>query len=275
MDSSQLSTYLSLLDWPCQVSPSPPHPTSLALLSSKHLMTLPYQSKHLHHHKTRERPSLAVKDLLSDLPTRGGHCYQHSELCYAALIALGYKVSRVSSCVLNGRQYREGMPQTHNILVVSLDGSHYLVDVGFANGSPRFPLKLTFSETEEVDCAQGERYRLEVSEKMYLLYLWLKDQWFVLYMFQRDPQTNFPRTVTQEETMDLFSQLYTSTATIGIRDLFIKVSIQTQEARINFNSQDGVHELKIIQRGEKVEERRFETEKEFYGSVRELCHIDI
>jgi len=94
-------------------------------------------------------------------------------------------------------------------------------------------------------------------------------------MFSRDPQTNLPRTVTQEETMDLFSQLYTSTATIGIRDLFIKVSIQTQEARINFNSQDGVHELKIIQRGEKVEERRFETEKEFYGSVRELCHIDI
>ena len=71
---------------------------------------------------------------------------------FAALVSLGYTVGRVSTWVLNGGQFRclplvpgtcrpsgrKEKPRTHNILVVSLEGAQYLVDVGFASSSPRW-----------------------------------------------------------------------------------------------------------------------------------------
>jgi len=120
-------------------------------------MRIPYQSRDLHHHQRLPRPSLEVEDLLADLSVRGGHCYQHSELLLAALTALGFTVARVSCWVLNGRQYREGMQRTHNVLVVTLGGEHFLMDVGYGRRSPRYPLRLSFRETEEAEVCEGER----------------------------------------------------------------------------------------------------------------------
>ena len=120
MDPDMLCEYLTLLAWPAQLPPDP-HPASLALLHARHLRTLPYQSRcqcttpssstwlsgrDLHHHLHLPRPSLAVAALLSSMPVRGGHCYQHSELMYAALVALGYRVDRIASYVLQGETVR-------------------------------------------------------------------------------------------------------------------------------------------------------------------------
>ena len=134
----------------------------------------------LHNHKNQPRPSLALDDLLSSLSIRGGHCYQvgeticpitdstpqHSELLYAALISLGYSVTRVGSWVLNGKELRsllintfrnyvitslttwyqssfhntstrQEMQKTHNILLVTIGSERFLVDTGFGPRSPR------------------------------------------------------------------------------------------------------------------------------------------
>ena len=74
----------------------------------------------------------------------------------------------------------------------------------------RYPLKLTFSASEEVQCAEGERqvlpscllihnphdslrYLLEVEGSLCTLNIWLSDHWFALYAFERDEATNTPR----------------------------------------------------------------------------------
>ena len=44
MDPKQLSSYFRLLDLPLQLNSSP-HPANLALIQSRHLMRIPYQSR--------------------------------------------------------------------------------------------------------------------------------------------------------------------------------------------------------------------------------------
>ena len=67
----------------------------------------------------------------------GGHCYQQSELLFSALSAVGFTVTRVASWVLMGSEYQEGAPHNHNILLVTLGDSLYLLDPGLASASPK------------------------------------------------------------------------------------------------------------------------------------------
>ena len=77
-----------------------------------------------------------VKFLLSRIKY-GGHCYQQSELLFSALSAVGFTVTRIASWVLMGSEYQEGAPHNHNILLVTLGDSLYLLDPGLASASPR------------------------------------------------------------------------------------------------------------------------------------------
>ena len=81
------------------------------------------------------------------------------------------------------------------------------------------------------------------------------------------------RVVDAKDTMELFSLLYTSPATIVIRDVSMKISMQTQDSRINFDSTAGVHTLKRIRRGRKMEERRFASLEDFYACTKTWCNI--
>jgi len=264
MDPEQLFSYLCLLDLPLQLDCSP-HPANLALIQSRHLMRIPYQSRDLHNYKSQPRPSLALDDLLSTLSTCGGHCYQHSELLYAALTTLGYNVTRVASWVLNGRELRQEMQRTHNILVITIDDKHYLVDTGFGRRSPRYPLRVSFTQSEEIECCEGERYRLEVTPGVFTLFEQLADNsWFPLYAFPREADTNFPSTVTRKETDRMFEELYTSTELIVIRDVKMCINLQTIDSRINFMSHGESHTLKVIKKGKTVEEEVFESQEEMF-----------
>lgn len=269
MDGDQLRTYLHLVDLPLQLGPSP-HPAHLALVHSRHLMRFPYQSRDLHNHLHLAHPSLDLGDLLATLAVRGGHCYQQSELLHGALVSLGYSVARVGSYVLNGKELKDVPRRFHNILVVTLAGELYLVDVGFGPGSPRYPLRFSFLETEEVECCEGERYRLEVTPTFYTLFLRLADTWFPLYAFPRDAATHQPKTVTREETLEMFEELYTSPLTIPIRDIKMCINLQTVDSRLNFLTEGDSHSLKVISKGRRVAEERFGSQEEMLARVREL-----
>ena len=54
MDRKQLSSYFRLLDLPLQLDSSP-HPANLALIQSRHLMRIPYQSRSNPYHFNRKR----------------------------------------------------------------------------------------------------------------------------------------------------------------------------------------------------------------------------
>ena len=78
------------------------------------------------------------------------------------------------------------------------------------------------------------------------------------------------RTVTREETEQMFEELYTSKETIVIRDVKMCINLQTIDSRINFMSHGESHTLKVVRRGVKVEEEVFKTQDEMFNRVRQL-----
>jgi hypothetical protein len=111
---------------------------------------------------------------------------------------------------------------------------------------------------------EGPRYRLSI---------WLAGGWFPLYCFPRDQTTGRPETITREETVKMFNELYTSPACIGIRDIYMLFSIKRLDSRLNFKAADGVYTLSVIRRGSKVEERTFSTEEEFLDCAATTCRV--
>ena len=134
MDDRQFSAYLDCLDHPKQLELTP-NVTSLYLLYSEHVTSLAYSNLDLFMGKPV--PDLSIDAILDHIPTNGGHCYQHSELMYAALNHLGFDVTRVACWVLMGKDFKQDMPLNHNILLVKIDGDTYLCDPGLASTSPR------------------------------------------------------------------------------------------------------------------------------------------
>ena len=134
MDDRQFAAYLDHLDHPKQLGLSA-NVTSLYFLYREHVTSLSYSNLDLFMGKPV--PDLSIDALLDQLPTHGGHCYQHSELMYGALKFLGFDVTRVACWVLMGREFKEGMLLNHNILLVKIDGETYMCDPGLASMSPR------------------------------------------------------------------------------------------------------------------------------------------
>merc|ERR1719197_372867 len=96
-----------------------------------------------------------------------------------------------------GGAKKQKAKQVQANLVITIDDKHYLVDTGFGRRSPRYPLHVSFIQSEEIECCEGERYRLEVTPDVFTLFEQLADDsWFPLYAFPREAETNFPRTVT-------------------------------------------------------------------------------
>ena len=80
----------------------------------------------------------------------------------------------------------------------------------------------------------------------------------------------FFRTVTREETEQMFEELYTSKDTIIIRDVKMCINLQTIDSRINFMSHGESHTLKVVRKGKTVEEEIFKTQDEMFNRVRQL-----
>jgi hypothetical protein len=158
----------------------------------RHLFAHPYHNLHLW--QQRDKGYIPVPTLFEDnkrkgrLGTRdpfaevgstqryscGGMCYELSENLYDELIAAGYTVWRASAVVLRCgleeicKGFGSQLLESHNVLLVSLmdpdsfgRASLYLVDVGFANGSTKGPVKISAScrETELHSMLADERNR--------------------------------------------------------------------------------------------------------------------
>lgn len=134
MKTEEFESYLKIIDHPYQLQLSN-DVTSLYILYRAHMTRFPYQNLDLYMGKPK--PDLSTSSLLLTMPARGGHCYEHTELLFSVLKYLDYTVSRVSACVLNGKEYKPGLPFTHNILLVTIGQHFYLCDPGLAGASPR------------------------------------------------------------------------------------------------------------------------------------------
>ncbi|EHR51118.1 arylamine N-acetyltransferase [Saccharomonospora marina XMU15] len=105
---------------------SEPSITALHALHQAHVRTIPFENLDP---AIGRSPRLDLGSITAKLVrrSRGGYCYEHGLLFAAALECLGYEVSRRAS-----RVYPDSTgARTHMNVVVRIEGSDFLADVGF------------------------------------------------------------------------------------------------------------------------------------------------
>ncbi|MFI6875182.1 arylamine N-acetyltransferase [Streptomyces sp. NPDC050400] len=114
--------------------------TTLRALQRAHVLTLRWDTldSFLYREVRLDLPSVQDKLLRRG---RGGYCYEHTVLFAAALEKLGFRFTAVSGRVQLGADSTSPRPATHAMLIVDLDGTRRLVDIGFG-ASPLEPIEL-------------------------------------------------------------------------------------------------------------------------------------
>ncbi|PKY02624.1 putative N-acetyltransferase family protein [Aspergillus campestris IBT 28561] len=144
--------------------------TTLTTLQRKHLAAIPWGNSALHYsqHRSVSTHPAAVFDKLV-VRRHDGYCMENTNLFYGVLCSLGYQVyptgGRVCTVVTGGGEFVPGEEQylslNHMVLIVTIDGQKYMVDVGFGNNSPTSPLPLRPHAAEEaVTCIAPSEMRL-------------------------------------------------------------------------------------------------------------------
>ncbi|MBS4099426.1 MAG: arylamine N-acetyltransferase [Sulfuricella sp.] len=109
---------------------------------------------------------------------RGGYCYEVNGLFAMALEALGVPYRMVAARPMF---YPMRRPRTHMALVAELDGTHWLIDLGFGSYGIRAPLRLDHHGEVAQD---HDTYRLSrPNEREYLLQARVDGEWANQYAF--------------------------------------------------------------------------------------------
>lgn len=115
---------------------------------------------------------------------RGGYCHEHNLLFAAALELIGFSVTRLTGRVRagGGSTLR---PRTHMTLVVSIDDTDFLADVGFGANAPAEPIPLR----PGIQVSQGPwTYRLlDGPPDGWILSTYEANRWSDLYSFGPEP----------------------------------------------------------------------------------------
>ncbi|MGE3710143.1 MAG: arylamine N-acetyltransferase, partial [Hyphomicrobiaceae bacterium] len=114
------------------------HPQALAFNSVYPWLGLPVQL---------DLPTLEAK-LVRD--RRGGYCYEHNTLLWAALDSLGFKPAGLSARVLYSTPPGGGRhPRNHMLMLLELDEGRYVADAGFGGLTLTAPLRLEAGLTQQ------------------------------------------------------------------------------------------------------------------------------
>ncbi|MDR9852069.1 arylamine N-acetyltransferase [Paenibacillus sp. VCA1] len=171
---------------------------------------------------------------------RGGVCYELNGLFHELLRELGFSVSLTAATV----KTEDGwfVTGSHAINMVRVDGSDYLVDVGFGGRTPRQPVPIT---GEEVHDADGGSYRIRPwggQEGKLVLERREGSVWDTLYKF--DPA----ETKRLKDFYDVFMMTQ-----CGEQSKFNKMPVAmilTEEGRITLND----HSLTMVMENRKAKE---------------------
>lgn len=108
----------------------------------------------------------------------GGYCFEHNKILFSVLEQLGFRVRNLMARVTYNGPLSN--PRTHRIILLSLDGEDYLVDVGFGPLAPYGAVKL--SATDAI-CLAGSRFRIERQQDEFHLQVLKDEGYFTLYVF--------------------------------------------------------------------------------------------
>ncbi|RDW60449.1 uncharacterized protein DSM5745_10907 [Aspergillus mulundensis] len=123
---------------------------ALGELQRRHLASIPWGNTAIHysqHHSISTHPSAVFEKLV--VRRLDGYCMENTNLLYVVLRSLGYQAyptaGRVSSAAVDpanaGPEVRYGA-LGHMVIIVTIGGWKYMVDVGFGNNGPTEPLAL-------------------------------------------------------------------------------------------------------------------------------------
>jgi arylamine N-acetyltransferase len=183
LTQEQVKQYLQRIDYHCSVMQEV---RILSALQWAHLTHIPYENLDI---LAGIPLSLEPQDLFRKIVAdhRGGYCFELQGLFKELLQALGFSVVQYAARFLD-----EGpaiQMRRHRVLVVTIDGQRYLVDVGVRNESPRKALHLICGEVQSDGVCQ---YRFE-KDSFFGWVLLQKEQgkdWKPMYDFTEEIQVD-------------------------------------------------------------------------------------
>lgn len=213
--------------------PSPLSLQDLTKIVEHYLLKFHYQNTELYEAGriptlNRKVPSLEINNLFEKMTTKkGGYCFQHLELLYAVLVGAGFNVDRhLAKIILQDCSQLNSSNQvdakTHELLIIHLDETPYLVDVGMANLSLRMPLELK----EGLHSIDDDQYCLTKMEGLWILDTRTKanNEWFRLYQFFNHP-------VKYNDIEEANQNLLLTEKYMSIRDNQLLIGETTSEKR--------------------------------------------
>lgn len=112
---------------------------------------------------------------------RGGFCFEQNLLFKAMLEDLGFTVTALAARVHWNRPEDEEQPLSHMALLVEINGTSYLADVGFGSATLTAPLRLKADVEQETP---HETFRLIGSDESdWRLQIRIGEEWRSVYSF--------------------------------------------------------------------------------------------
>ena len=153
----------------------------LRALHRQHVFHVPFENLDIH---LGRGISLAPADLFDKIVRRrrGGYCFELNGLFQLLLETIGFRVYSTAARVLFGTEMIP--PRSHRLLIVTLDGTDWMVDVGFGAFGLIEPLPLqTGIEYRQFT----DRFRLEEDPLLgYVFQSYHDGMWHNQYAFTRD-----------------------------------------------------------------------------------------
>ena len=183
MDTPQidLDAYLERIGY---AGPRAPSLDTLRRLHELHPVAIPFEnlSPFVGHEVPLDLPSIERK-LVHD--RRGGYCFEHNLLLLDVLRQLGFHASGLAARVLWNQPEHAITARGHMLLRVELDGTPYLVDVGFGGQTLTAPLRL--DERTVQDTPHESFQVVDDDDCTLLLRSQIRGTWKTLYRFDLAP----------------------------------------------------------------------------------------
>lgn len=117
---------------------------------------------------------------------RGGYCFEQNLLFKAVLEDLGFPVKSLAARVNWNHPPEEERPLSHMVLLVDVNGSDYLADVGFSAATLTAPLRVR-ADTEQP--TPHETFRLVEADPGWRLEVQIAGEWRGVYTFEEIEKT--------------------------------------------------------------------------------------
>lgn len=184
----ELETYLTRLGYR---SAPPPTLETLRELQLRHTAEFPFETLSTLLRAPVPIDPSAVQDKLFR-QGRGGYCFELNRLFLLLLHTLGFEARGLIGRVVMGGPEDALTARTHLLLLVTIDGTRYIADVGFGGMVPTAPLLL---DSEAPQATPHEAYRLTQVEGRYTLRAQVAESWRAMYVFDLQPTADIDYTV--------------------------------------------------------------------------------